>query len=381
MLRSWQYCAEERRTMPGSLRPLTEHITAVVEWLLHAQQATPDDGVSASYSALTCRWQSSYPETAGYIICSLLRAADAGFDPKGNLTDAAQRIGLWLTTTQFTNGAFPGGTIGISNPKPAVFNTGQIVKGHTDLLERGLDPSGEIARSARQAVDWMIAIQDDDGCWRQGISSLTSAAVHSYNVRAAWAMARYGYRFNDLRAVEAAIANARWVCSVQKSDGWFDHMNFDVGVPPLTHTIAYTLQGLMEVGALTHNEEFIERADCAARAMFRLQNRDTGAFPGQCAEGWRPIGQWTSNTGNAQMAIVGHRLSRLTGDTSLSNKARLATEFCKQLQEFDHRDPGRRGAVRGSYPGHLGYGRYWYMNWTQKFYLDALLAERGIQVV
>jgi hypothetical protein len=47
---------------------------------------------------------------------------------------------------------------------------------------------------------------------------------------------------------------------------------------------------------------------------------------------------------------------------------------------MDHRDLGRRGAVRGSYPGHRGYGRFWYMNWTQKFYLDALLAECGTQI-
>src|SRR5262249_14158179 len=157
----------------------------------------------------------------------LLRAADAGFDPHGKATAAAVQMGLWLTTTQLECGAFPCGTVALSKPKPAVFNTGQIVKGFTDLLQRKLDPSGAIARSARRAVNWMIGIQDDDGCWRRGISTLTTARIHAYNVRAAWAMARYGHRLDDSRAVEAAIANARWVCGVHKADGWFDYMNFD----------------------------------------------------------------------------------------------------------------------------------------------------------
>jgi len=336
--------------------------------------------VAESYNAVTRRWRSSYPETTGYIICSLLRAADAGFDPNGKLVHAAQRMGAWLTTVQLESGAFPGGTVDLSSRKAAVFNTGQIVKGFTDLLARGFDRSGEIAPSTRRAVDWMVKIQDDDGCWRQGSSTLTTAPIHSYNVRAAWALARYGLRLGDTRAIEAAVANARWVCRLQSEDGWFEHMSFDLGVPPLTHTIAYTLQGLMEIGAITATDEFIDRTARGTRAMYRLQNAETGAFPGQCAERWQPVGQWTSNTGNAQMAIVGHRLASLTGDTWFSRKARLATEFCRRLQEMDHRDLGRRGAVRGSYPGHRGYGRFWYMNWTQKFYLDALLAECGTQI-
>jgi len=381
MFRAVQYRLEERRFQGGEIRPLSEHIEAVIEWLLRAQTVTPDDGVAASYNPLTRTWASSYPETTGYIICSLLRAADAGFDPTGKLRDASRRMGLWLTTTQFDNGAFPSGTVGSPNPQPALFNAGQILKGFTDLVDRGLDPSGEIAESAARTVGWMIAIQDPDGCWRKGISNLTTAPVHAYNVRAAWGLARYGHRFNYAPALDAAVANARWVCSQQKTDGWFEHMNFDSGIPPLTHTVAYTIQGLMEIGAIVHDQEFIERSIEATRAVFRHQNADTGELPGQWAGGWQPVGEWTSNTGNAQMAISAHRAATLTGEKEWHDKAFRATSFCRRLQEFDHPDPSRRGAVRGSFPGHLGYGRFWYMNWTQKFFLDALLCEAGVEII
>ena len=157
-------------------------------------------------------------------------------------------------------------------------------------------------------------------------------------------------------------------------------MNFDVEVPPLTNTIAYTLQGLMELGAILDEAEFIDRARSAAAAMYQHQDEVMGSLPGQLNEGWRPIKGWTSLTGNSQMAIVGYRLAALTGDTAWCRKAQFANDLCRRLQEIDHQNLDRRGAVRGSYPGHLGYGSYWYMNWTQKFYLDALLCEMGIDV-
>lgn len=379
--RAWRYRQEEKHRQPGELRPLSEHISAVVSWLLRAQRSTPDDGVAASYDVRACRWQASYPETTGYIICSLLRAADAGFVKEAKLIDAAVRMGLWLTTKQLSNGAFPGGTVAVSDPAPAVFNTGQIVKGLTDLVHRGLDPTGEMENAAKKAVHWLIDIQDEDGCWRKGISKLTSSPIHSYNVRTAWALARYGMRLNYPNAIEAATKNGRWVCTIQKSDGWFDYMNFHAGESPLTHTIAYTIQGLMELGVIVNDDEFVERARVAAEAVYHRQNADTGALPGQFKNAWRPVGGWTSITGNAQMSIIGHRLSTLTGDETWRTKAQRATCLCRMLQEFDHVDAGRSGAVRGSYPGHLGYGQYRYMNWAQKFYLDALLCDVGVEIV
>ena len=48
------------------------HARAVARWLMGAQDATPDDGVAAEYLVGYRRWRSSFPETTGYIIETLL---------------------------------------------------------------------------------------------------------------------------------------------------------------------------------------------------------------------------------------------------------------------------------------------------------------------
>jgi hypothetical protein len=365
-----------------SARPhtLDEHIGALLDWLLRAQKATPDDGVSESFHFPTQQWRPSYPETTGYIIGSLLRAAAANYGDGTVLKEAARRMGEWLADVQMRQGAFQGGNIAIKDPRPAVFNTGQILNGLSDLCREGLDESGRLLASAQRAARWLLEMQDADGVWRKGISSLTTEPVHAYNVRTAWALARYGRQFGDEAAVEAAIQNADWLLSIRQDDGWFPLMSFDMGVDPLLHTIAYTIQGLLELGVLCGLDDFVDAVRQGAACVAKIQDPATGAIPGQLGRGYRPVVRWTNTTANSQMAVIWFRLAEITGETHWLDHARRANAFNRSLHEIDSRNPGTRGALRGSWPSHVGYGRYWYMNWTQKFFLDALLDEASISV-
>jgi hypothetical protein len=288
-------------------------------------------------------------------------------------------MGEWLCDVQLESGAFQSGRIDRRPQEPAVFNTGQILKGLTDLMRAGLDRHGRFAHAARRAADWLMANQDADGCWRRGISTLTTEPVHAYNVRTAWSLSRYGQLVGCQRSLSAGILNGEWLLSTQHGDGWYPRMNFDIGVPPWTHTVAYTINGMFELGVLGNRSDFVDSALRAARVV-ASRRHPTGAVPGQFAEGFQPLGNWTSMTGNSQMAIIWFRASEVTGEKEWKVPAKQANEFNRKLQDIDHSDPGRSGALRGSYPGHLGYGRYWYMSWTQKFSLDAFLAEMGASV-
>src|SRR3990172_3334377 len=66
-------------------------VTEAVRWLCRAQDysSTHDGGVARHFSLIT-GWGSSYPETTGYIVPTLLEVAEETGD--ANLTDRARRM-------------------------------------------------------------------------------------------------------------------------------------------------------------------------------------------------------------------------------------------------------------------------------------------------
>src|SRR2546422_11092945 len=105
---------------------------AAIEWLVRAQDATPDDGASRAFS-LAWRpyfgrggWQPSYPETTGYIIPTLYAAARRL--GRAELAAPAGRAARWEIEVQLPTGAVRGGGIGAPE-SPAGFNTGQVLLG------------------------------------------------------------------------------------------------------------------------------------------------------------------------------------------------------------------------------------------------------------
>src|SRR6266545_2731755 len=100
--------------------PLPWHVTEAAQWLLRAQQATPDEGVSGAYS-FEDGWVASYPETTGYIIPTLLAVAEYSGDAR--YRDRALAMADWELGIQYPEGGFPGHFVDRQNP-PIVFNTG-----------------------------------------------------------------------------------------------------------------------------------------------------------------------------------------------------------------------------------------------------------------
>ena len=139
--------------------------------------------------------------------------------------------------------------------------------------------------------------------------------------------------------MRAGERNGQWLLSIQRADGWFPYMNFDVGIPPLTHTVAYTINGMFELGLVCNRTDFVESALRAAAAVALWRDQETGAVPGQFREGFEPVGRWTSLTGNSQMAIIWFRAAEVTGEREWRLPARHANIFNRTLQDLNHRIP------------------------------------------
>jgi hypothetical protein len=359
----------------GEQRPHEIHLQAAVEWLCRAQDvrdgAADAGSVSAGWS-FEDGWLPGYPETTGYIIETFLAAADVLQRPE--LVERAGRMIDWELSIQLPDGAFPG-HFGEAGSQPVIFNTGQIMHG----MIAGYSQLGraDCLEAAVRAGHWLVAQQDDDGCWRKYEHN---NVPHVYNTRATWALLATGLLAADADLVAAARRNLDWALSQQTSSGWFANNAFVPERAPFTHTIAYAIRGLLESGVLLDEERYLQAAVVAGNGMAQVQRED-GWLAGTYEDGWVTAAGYCCLTGLAQMSLNWTRLAQITGDEGFRDHARAGLAFLKTTQQLDATDPVVRGGIAGSLPIWGDYSRFEYPNWAAKFFADALLMDMRNTVV
>jgi hypothetical protein len=354
---------------------LPARLEATYGWLCRAQDAGTDDGVCGIFDLWSGRWSESYPETTGYIIPTLLALGQARGEEEPRRR--ALRMADWSCEQQMDDGAVLSGLLGMRRG-PAVFNTGQVVFGWVSAFQQ----SGEqrYALAARRACEWLLACQSPDGAWRANLSVMTSAPVFAYNVRCAWALIYAGHVFEEQRFATAARRAADWTLEQQNEAGWFDNNSFALGEVPLLHTIAYVAEGLIGMHAFTREPRYL---DAARRAVDRVVDcYEAGRLAGRLDEHWRPTVSWRCPTGEAQIAVVLHRLASELPDGGYRDVARrLIGDVSTAQLSLTGRAPRKPasgptvGGVPGSFPLWGDYVRYGLPNWAAKFFLDALMLE------
>lgn len=375
-----RYMMEEHaRPLPPAAQSSAEHLEATLAWLLRAHDATPDGGVAAGYQPARRIWFPSYPETTGYIIPTLIRIAGDleemnDRDRAVDLRERARRMGRWESDVQMPEGCVQADYLG-TPPRPAVFNTGQVLFGWCALYDLEQDPAW--LAPARRAADWLARTQEPDGSWRQGQSPKASSPVHTYDVRAAWALLEYHRITGDQAAQGAARRAADWTVSRQEPDGWYADTAFDVDAAPTTHPIGYVLEGLLACHLHLGESRYLASVEIAADRLLERMD-DEGMMAGAFARGWRPAAHSACLTGNVQIGIVWGWLYALTGEERYLEGLRRANRFVARTQRLADRDPGIRGGVKGSHPNTSGYSPFFYPNWAAKFFLDALRLEERL---
>jgi len=353
--------------------PLETHLAAAAEWVLRAQRATPDDGVAHSYDVRQCRWLPSYPETTGYLIPTLYDYA-AYFDAP-EYREPARRMAEWEVAEQLPDGGVRAGTMSAEVVVPTVFNTGQVLFGFARAAVETNDE--RIRRALERAADWLVAAQDADGRWSRFSSPFTTTRLSTYNTRTAFGLVRAFRVLADERYLHAATRNVAWALSLAKPNGWLpgNCLTDNADDSALTHTIAYSIRGILEVGVASSNPAYIERALGMAQAVAAAQYGD-GSLSGYYTPEWKPTSPWSCVTGNSQMAINWLRLARITGQTDLISHAIAANRFNMSVQNLTTSLMPVRGALKGSHPINGGYMTWRYPNWAAKFFMDALMLER-----
>lgn len=368
------YLRKEPRTIytisPWDNRSYTldERLNAIrkaVDWLLFNQSIHDDHGFGSFY--LTSGWLSSYPETSGYIVPTLL---DYGRHSGTNLLDAATQCADWLVSIQKPSGGWQGGYLHDNRPE-VVFNTGQVIRGLTAVYTE--TQNTEYLESAIKAADWLCSIQHPHGYWDRhtylGITRVFDTYV------AAPLVELYGLT-HDEKYREAAVRQCAWVINErQRPNGWFEdcdntaHLNSQ----PITHTIAYTIDGLLDVGRSLQNEAFINAAALSANKLFSIFNTKK-YLSARFDSNWRGTADYVCLTGCAQIAIIWLKLFELTENVQYLNAGLKLNDFLISCQcNIDNRDI--HGAIPGSFPAWGAYAKFGYPNWATKYFIDSLLLE------
>jgi uncharacterized protein YyaL (SSP411 family) len=341
------------------------HLQAAVDWLCLAHDKSPDDGVSYGYS-IRGGWRSSYIETSGYIATTFFNLAKEMND--SSFSDRAKKICMWLCSVQNDDGSF-------SNPnyspdRGIVFDTGQDLFG----LVRAYKETNEsiFLESAKRAGSWLVSISDDKGRWTKNTHN---GIPHVYNARTAWALLQLNEIYPEDNQLRVARANLDWALS-QENNGYFDQCAFESDKAPFTHTIAYAIRGIWESAQILKDKHYADVALKAAKAMIRHVAED-GFIPGQIDASGTPRAKYCCLTGNAQLAIVWAKMYVENGDVEFREAAVKSLRYVMARQDIYTTNKDVRGAIKGSYPIWGRYSRLTFPNWPTKFFIDAIILNRG----
>lgn len=311
-------------------------------------------------------WAPAYPETTGYLLPTLYEAAD--YLGEQWWSDLAEGWLQWLLEIQSPEGWYPSGVL-TSDLQPAVFNTAQVLDGLTAAYVRSGDPA--VGRAATRAMAWLCNVQDHDGHYRQ--HAYRPGCMPAYYARVALPLAAAASVFSDTTSESSARRILQAVCADLAESTWTDNFAFAPEKPAPLHTVAYTVEGMLEGGLLTGHTEATERAETIANRLlvrFEVDRQLPGAF----ARPWSGVNWYRCITGEAQMAIIWFRIAAIRSDVRALNSALKAVDRVIQSQS-------RRiciGGIPGSKPF---YGRYLalrFPNWAAKFAADAMMRRARI---
>jgi len=370
--------AKDAARRDRSREPLTDAgipatVAAAFDWLGVAQdRSASSDGGFARHFSLITGWGASYPETSGYIVSTLLHGIPGR--PNDAHAERARKALDWLVSIQLPSGGFQGGVIGQTPVVPVTFNTGQILIG----LASGVVAFGDAYRPAmKSAASWLVATQDADGAWRKNPTPFAERGEKAYETHVAWALLEAARLEPGAGYAESALRNIRWALTKQRDNGWFEDCCLSDPARPLAHTVGYVLRGVLEGYLYSGDRELLRAAVRTADGVLRALDAQ-GFLPGRLNQDWSGAVSWACLTGSVQIAHCWLLLYQATGDERYRDAGYRTNAYVRARVQVT--GPAEiRGGVKGSFPIDGDYGRFEYLNWACKFFIDANLLEAEVR--
>jgi len=333
-----------------------------LEWIKHSQNTVGSGGVGC-YEFY--RWTKGYPEVTGYIIPTFWDAYHLYGDEE--YKTRAIRMADWELKLQKPEGGWEGFYEGDGQP-PVVFNSGQVLRG----LIRTFKETNEqkYLDAAIKGANWIVNTQDEDGSWT---STNFKQMKRVYDTYVTAPLAELYTITHDEKYKESCIKNCDFVLRNQHKNGWFELCDNTLlnNEAPVTHTISYTIDGLIETGLHLKIDKYIQAGKVAADELMH-KAEILPVLPARLDKDWKKKANYVCNTGNAQLGIILMRLYEITGEARYMNTALKLADFLAYVQNLNSVGKDRTGGITGSYPIWGMYCPLKYPSWASKYYTDLL---------
>jgi len=347
----------------------------IIQAAAWTKRSTCRNGGSSAYY-LPCGptfgiWAPPYPETSGYIVPSLIQYADFASQPR--FLSTAYRMAHWLCKVQIPNGAFTSGPIRGKPVKLSVFNTAQIIFGLLAAFRRFNEERFLIC--ARRAAEWVCSVQEPDGRWLK--YAYVNGYFPSYYSHVAWPLLEFWKQTGYESAKDAAQKALARITERIGNKLWIPDMGFQPNKPAFTHTIAYTVHGLLESAILLNEGKLLEITMELSEKLLRIV--EIKGLAGAYTEEWKPSWKGVCVTGHCQTALIFLRICERTSDWRYLNASLKLLDIAANAQVLRSLDRSRIGALPGSVPFWGRYMRFRYPNWAAKFFLDATIRAQKLK--
>lgn len=346
-------------------------LNLAVDWLCVAQDEMADDGFGSFH--LIDGWGASYPETSGYIICSLLEYAKE--KKQTEILKRCVKCADWLLSIQKETGGWQSMTVSYNRPE-VVFNTGQVIRG---LYAVYIETQNEkYLNACNKAIDWLCKIQESDGAWRKHAYMDLERVYDSY-VDAP--ILKISAKTKNKAHWSMAIKNLNWIVDhKQDVNGWFSDCDNTIhkNDRPILHTIAYTIDGLLDSSIYTSDKKFFNAAKKPAEKLLHIFLNE-GKLAGRYNAEWLGS-ESTILTGCAQISVCWLKIYQESNEEKYLNGAEKMNSFLVAAQRRTVKGTkNTKGAITGSYPVWGRYENFSCPNWATKYFLDAVLLELTIK--
>ncbi|MEO7176838.1 MAG: hypothetical protein ABIV51_13025 [Saprospiraceae bacterium] len=325
-----------------------------INWVHRSIQVNGGKGSSAYYHLLK-GWSKPYPETSGYLIETLMSSGEEK-DRK-----AALGLGEWLLRIQTSSGAFPGG-LG-THGKPIFFDSGMILGGLNCVHQ--FDPEGPWLSPLRALRVWLIQQlrEPSDTNFVSGYDPTYQVLVLS---RLLDSDKLIPISREDLDLIKATFSN--YLKRINELS-FPTQSGFLPDADALTHTLAYSLEGILKCGLFFENEKAIQVVKNALNQLIK-KRRELGFLPATIDHHWASKDSYCCVVGNCQLSLLMNEMYRISNENHFLDAA--VQLFVDVAQTAKRRMfVGKNAGVPGSTPIYGAYFRFAFPNWAAKYYIDA----------